>query len=125
MAKQVMVAFTSPAPGADEDEFNRWYDEVHVKDVFEQGPFTSVRRFRLADQQVAAGPGNGYLAVWEIEEDRLQEAHDFLVSSRAEREEALAAGREPKVPLSPLLAAQGTTWFFEQVSEQVAEPATV
>ena len=45
MAKQVMVAFTSPAPGVDEDEFNRWYDEEHIPEKRATPGFRSARRY--------------------------------------------------------------------------------
>ena len=123
MATHVMIVFTNALPGED-DEFNRWYDERHVTDVLEQGPFTSVRRYRLADHQLGGEAPYRYLPLYDVEDNRLEEARDFLVWSRAEREEALAAGREPRVPISPVLANERVSWFFEQVSEHVAEPAT-
>jgi len=116
MSSHVMLVLTNAQPGED-DEFNRWYDEQHVTDVLGQGPFTSVRRFRLADGDGWDAPYR-YLAVYDIVEGKLDEARAWLLWSRTEREEALAAGRDPRVPVSPTLADGREAWFFEAITER-------
>jgi len=120
MAADIMLVLTNAAPGAD-DEFNTWYDDTHLVDVLEHGPFTGARRFRLADD--AAEAPYRYLAVYDIEEGKRQEAQEFILFSRSEREEALAAGRAPLVPLSPTLADERIGWFFTEISARSAVTA--
>jgi hypothetical protein len=44
------IVWSTPHPGR-EDEFNRWYDEVHLPDSVANGSFTAMHRYR------AVGPG--------------------------------------------------------------------
>ena len=68
--KYSFVVFSNPAAGQ-EDEYNRWYDEVHLPHVLAVPGFVSARRLRLTE---AAGventplPGQ-YLALYEMETD--------------------------------------------------------
>ena len=122
MGKHIMLVFTNAEPGED-DAFNRWYDDRHLPDILEQGPFTAAHRFRLAADVGTDAPYR-YLAVYDVEEGRLEEARAWILFTRAEREEALAAGREPLVPISPVLSEDRVAWFFETISERQAAPAT-
>jgi hypothetical protein len=120
--KHIMVVLTNAAEGED-DAFNRWYDETHLSDVLGKGPFAAAQRFRVADDaEVGPAPAYRYLAIYEIEEDRLAEARDFILHSRAEREEALAAGREPLVPISDVLDGDRVAWFFSAVGARREAP---
>ena len=121
MAGDIMLVLTNALPGTDE-EFNAWYDDTHLVDVLEHGPFTSARRFRLADDGATDAPYR-YMAVYDIEEGKAEEARDWIVFSRAEREEALAAGRDPLIPISPTLAEERIGWFFTEISARSAVSA--
>jgi hypothetical protein len=121
MADNIMLVLTNAVPGTD-DEFNAWYDDTHLVDVLEHGPFTGARRFRLADADATDAPYR-YLAVYDIEDGKAEEARDWIVFSRAEREEALAAGRDPLIPISPTLAEERIGWFFTEISQRSAVPA--
>lgn len=121
MGKNVMVVLTNALEGRD-DEFNRWYDERHVGDVLGQGPFSSVQRFRVADVDTGAPPPYRYLALYEVEDGKLQEAWDWIVWSRAERAEALEAGREPRVPMADTIAEERVSWFYAPMSDRVEAP---
>jgi hypothetical protein len=121
MAKDVMIVLTNAVAGRDE-EFNRWYDERHLADVL-NGPFTAVERFRAADVEVGAPPPYRYLALYEIEDGKAEEARDWILWSRAERAEALAAGREPQVPMNDAMAEERVSWFFRSIGERVEASA--
>ena len=43
-----MIVLTNAVPGRD-DEFNRWYDEIHLADVLKVEGVRSARRFRAVD----------------------------------------------------------------------------
>jgi hypothetical protein len=67
MPKAVMIVWSNPGEGADEGEYNSWYDSVHAKDVLKIPGFLSCTRFKLSEAQFGPidAPGN-YLAVYEV-----------------------------------------------------------
>jgi hypothetical protein len=63
----LFLAMTNPAPGM-EDEFNRFYDEVHCDDVIGSPGWVAVQRYKLADEQRSdQSPPWKYMAVYEID----------------------------------------------------------
>ena len=48
MSDHVMVVFTNPVTGK-EDEYNRWYNEVHLGEVLRTPGMLAARRYRLVD----------------------------------------------------------------------------
>jgi hypothetical protein len=60
---QVTTRCSDPAR---EDEFNRWYDEVHLPDLLSVPGIVAARRYRVAPAR-GAEPSSQYLAVYEIE----------------------------------------------------------
>lgn len=64
--KYLHVVQTSPTPGR-EDEFNEWYENVHVPEVLTMPGYLSGQRFRLISSDPFVGPR--YFAVYEIESD--------------------------------------------------------
>lgn len=72
MVKAVMLVHTNPADGSREDEFNDWYDNVHIPEVLLIDGFVAATRYRLSETQLVDGQaGHRYLAVYEIESDDL------------------------------------------------------
>jgi len=49
-ARISFIVWSTPHPGA-EDQYNRWYDEVHLPDSIANGSFTAMHRYE------AIGPG--------------------------------------------------------------------
>ena len=69
MPKGIMVVQSSPSDPSGEDEYNRWYTEVHIPEVLAVPGFVSARRYRVLG---AAEPGrHTHLAVYELEADDL------------------------------------------------------
>jgi len=60
-----LIVYTKAAPGRD-DEFNHWYDDVHLPEVLALGPFTAAERFRVADAQAFDQP-HDYVAIYSFE----------------------------------------------------------
>lgn len=60
----IMVVMMQVDP-ADAAEFNRWYDEEHLRERLEIPGYISARRFQL--QEGTAGMLN-YLCIWELED---------------------------------------------------------
>jgi antibiotic biosynthesis monooxygenase (ABM) superfamily enzyme len=64
-ARHTLLVRTSPVPGR-EDEFARWYDEVHLAEVLAVPGFVSAQRFAAPD----AGDGRQrYVVAYDIETD--------------------------------------------------------
>jgi hypothetical protein len=63
-----LLVFTNPNPGRD-DEYNDWYDQVHLKDLLDVPGIVEARRYRLRSAGSPAEPSQRYLAVYEIEGD--------------------------------------------------------
>jgi hypothetical protein len=69
MAKAVLIVHSRPVETAREDEFNKWYDEVHIPDITSVSGVVSGRRFKKA-----GGAGDGgypYLAIYELDGEDL------------------------------------------------------
>lgn len=78
MSRHLLVVETNCVAGADE-EFNRWYDEVHVPQLLELDGFLNVSRYRVADAQMGRSvPPQRYVAMYEIEADDPQQALETL-----------------------------------------------
>ena len=106
MPKATMLVWSNPTEGADEAEYNQWYDDVHARDVLKLEGFTTCRRFRLADAQFGPPETPGrYLALYEAEVDDLAKipelfANAFVAGELPMREDLLTPG--PIVLLEPV-----------------------
>jgi hypothetical protein len=63
--KPLLFAFSNPAEGR-EDDFNTWYDDVHIADVLKVPGIVSAQRYALAP---GARNAHRYLAVYEVDGD--------------------------------------------------------
>lgn len=70
MAKHVLMAFNCAKAG-EEEEFARWYDEVHIPEILAVPGFVSARRFRIVNTNVQGGSGWSNVSLYEIETDDL------------------------------------------------------
>ncbi len=59
----------SDAVDGREDEYNTWYNEVHLPEVLQIEGFQAARRFALNEHQVQKGQTHAYLAIYEIDTD--------------------------------------------------------
>lgn len=117
MERHMMVVLSNVKEGQ-EEEFNSWYDE-HVQDVLQHlDGFVRAQRFRLAGEQAEDGTAYRYLALYEIDEDKLQEARDAILWQRAERAEAVAEGRKPLITTSTTMESPHHSWFFTSCSDE-------
>lgn len=100
-----LVVYSTAAPGRD-DEFNRWYDDVHVPEVLALGPFRSAQRFVLTDPQPFAQT-HRYVAVYAFDGDpqaalaALLDAAGDMTMSDAMQDAFMSLG----TVISPLVAA--------------------
>jgi hypothetical protein len=80
MSTHRLIVFTEPKSGQ-EAEYNKWYNEVHLKEVLEIEGFVAAQRFEIAPTQIGGGgepTGGRYLAIYEIEAESLEDALEKL-----------------------------------------------
>jgi hypothetical protein len=119
-----LVVLANATPDGDEP-FNRWYDERHVPDVIDViGGFVAAQRFRRADVRFNRNCPWGYLAIYDIPKGDMEHALERIVWSRAEREEAQGAGREPAVPIDPAMEEERMSWWYRETVPYVAAAHT-
>jgi hypothetical protein len=64
MGKAVLLVLTNPVVGQ-EQEYNDWYDNIHLREVCALPGFTGARRYRLADGEYP----QKYMALYDIAAD--------------------------------------------------------
>jgi hypothetical protein len=70
VTKYSFIAMTVPVEGKD-DEFNAWYNDVHVPELLAVPGITSARRFRTKFVNGNGLPAWKYVAIYECETDDL------------------------------------------------------
>lgn len=91
MAKQLFLVLSEPAEGR-EDDYNDWYENVHLDEVIGTSAITSAQRFVLADQRGKEAP-HRYLAIYEVEADDPSEVFKSIDARGAERQMSDALNR--------------------------------
>jgi hypothetical protein len=70
--RHVLIVLSNPVAGR-EDEYNDWYDNVHLGEVLQVPGFVAAQRFVAAPALPGReGPPRQYLAIYELETDDLQ-----------------------------------------------------
>jgi hypothetical protein len=67
MGKHLLLVFSNPTEGK-EDEYNTWYDNIHLGEVLELDGIVKAQRFAVADVM----PGvtdHKYVAVYDLDTD--------------------------------------------------------
>ncbi len=85
MRKFKLVVMTRPVAGK-EDEYNRWYQNEHLRDVVAVPGFQAAQRFSLNQVLIPGATAAPYLAIYDIETDDIDAAVKEL-TRRAERGE--------------------------------------
>lgn len=83
MPKAILAVYTNPADAAREDEFNAWYDEVHIPQVLALDGFVGATRHRLSSAQLGGGAEHKYVTFYEIDAPDVQAVLDGLSKSFA------------------------------------------
>ena len=76
MPRYKMVVMSNPVKGR-EDDYNDWYQNVHLGELLALPGFKSGQRFRLA-RSLVEGETYPYLAIYEIETDDIDAVLDHL-----------------------------------------------
>ena len=79
MATHLFIAFSNPVPGR-EDEYNTWYDNVHVPEVNAIPGYISGQRFKLVANTTGEMPGQ-YLVIYEMETKDPIAAYDGITKA--------------------------------------------
>ena len=71
--KFIQIVFSNPLPGRD-DEFNEWYDNVHIPQLLAVPGMLSAQRYTLRDSEMYRVPGgfapeHQYAIIYEMEGD--------------------------------------------------------
>ncbi|MGA7053190.1 MAG: hypothetical protein WBZ37_18360 [Mycobacterium sp.] len=75
MARGIILVESWPSSPEREQEYNTWYDEIHLPELVALHGFVSARRLRPVDGD---GP---YVALYEIEGDNLQAVLDNMIAN--------------------------------------------
>lgn len=66
------LVFSNPVDGR-EDEFNEWYDNVHLKEILATPGMVSAQRYTLRqtemDRELGTTPAHRYCVVYEMDDD--------------------------------------------------------
>jgi len=103
MGKYVLVVPSSAMPGRD-DEYNAWYDDIHIHDLLAIPGIKSGRRFVPSPASPMPPPAS-YLAIYEIE-------CDDPGAVMAELNRRAMAGEMQQSDAIDLASAQ--LWVFEE-----------
>lgn len=83
-ARELFLVFTNAVAGRD-DEFNRWYDEIHVPDILDLSGVVSAQRYSLQPSErpkMAPNPtAHRYLTIYEVERDGNLVLQDMIAKS--------------------------------------------
>ena len=90
--KQLVMVFSEPSEGQ-EEEFNRYYEDLHLDEVLQTTNWKSAQRFRLVDQAGQYCP-LPYLAFYVTESDDDKTAIQVMNESRSERVQTRALNKE-------------------------------
>jgi hypothetical protein len=101
-----LLVFTNPVEGK-EDEFNQWYNEVHLKEVTALPSFKSAQRFELKGGFPGAQLDWKYLAIYELTNDDPSAVLAELGKGVQTMNMSAAMGDKPGV------------WMFSSISDVV------
>ncbi len=83
-ARAVLVV-TVEVDAADEDEFNRWYDEEHIPEKLATPGFLSARRFKVADDSLR------YLVIYELADPQAALSPEYMSQPATEWGQSMMA----------------------------------
>lgn len=103
--KHLVLVLTEPTEGR-EDEFNDYYENVHLDEVLQTTGWLNAERFKLVARAGESCP-LPYLAVYEAEAEDPAEILKVLIETRPQRQQSDALNRRT-----------GRVWVFEAIGEE-------
>lgn len=104
--KHLLLVLSEPVPGK-EDEYNDWYTGTHLGEVVNTPGFVAAQRFEFVVSKDGTPPPFSHIAIYEVEGDLF------------EAKEALAAGRDKRVPVPDAMAEVRKSWWYTSISDRV------
>ena len=103
MSKQFLVLILTEPTEGKEDEFNDYYENLHLDEVLATTDLQTAQRFKLVEE---AGEGSPlpYLALYETQADDPQQVLENLNETRPQRQQSDALNRRT-----------GRVWVFEPI----------
>lgn|SRR5690606_21215247 len=99
MADTIMVVFSNPTSPEQEEEYNTWYNQVHLKELLDVPGIVKATRYRLAEGGNAESAEHRYMAVYELD----RPPREVLAELHA---------RTGAMTMSPALDTAGTRLLF-------------
>jgi len=123
--RQLLMVFSNAREGLD-DDFNAWYSGFHLAEILRiDDAFQSARRYELVDASMTVDSPDmpyRYLAVYDVSDIAAADAGLYHLA-RIERAEAFAAGRTPRLVMSPSMDGDLRTWWFSSMGAVVTRAA--
>jgi hypothetical protein len=112
MAKHLFAVLTNCVEGGDEQEFNDWYTNTHLKDILTVPGYVKATRYQLSSAQVMAADQltYRYLTLYELETDDIAATAAALP---ADADEVARAGWRISENMD---ASGGKSWFFTPIA---------
>ena len=107
--RAVLLVLSDAADGRD-DEFNDWYDRVHLPDVLAVSGFVAARRYVAEPSVHGELPVQRYAAIYEMEGDDLDALHRALSEAAA------------SMVISPAFDRSRTSTFTYRLLTEVSAP---
>lgn len=101
MADYTYIIMSNAVEGR-EDEYNAWYDDVHLDDVLKMPGFVTARRYEDADPFPQTPVKYKYMAVYEIESDDISATLGGLFT----------AATSGQMPISDAMDKDAATYLF-------------
>ncbi len=90
--KHLVLVLTEPVAGRD-DEFNAYYEGIHLDEVLQTTGWVAAQRFKLVDQAGPRAP-HQHLAIYEVEGDEGEDVLKKLNATRPQRQQSDALNRK-------------------------------
>ena len=87
MAKALLVVLSNPVSADREDEYNKWYDAVHLPEVLTVPGIVAGSRYRAGATQIVPLVGElakyKYLAIYELDRDPTEVIKGLIAASQS------------------------------------------
>ncbi len=85
----ILASLVNCVDPADEEEYNRWYEDIHIPDILNSGLFHTAYRYEIADRAAHLGTlkqTGKFLVIWETDWDDPAKADAEMAKLRPEWE---------------------------------------
>jgi hypothetical protein len=123
MANHLLVITADAVEGANADLID-WYQNDHLADMTALAGVEAAQLYELEPYLTGEGEVSPkrFLAIYEIPEERIEQARAALLLAREDRQPAVDAGRRPILPGTSYMAPGNTSSWFRPVTDRVENP---